>query len=262
MSQDPHTDPNLDQDDQTDAHNTPNTADKAQPLSAHLIELRKRLLRAILLVLLVFIGLFSFANDIYHLVATPLLASLPEGSQMIATEVASPFLTPFKLTLVVAFFIGMPLILFELWGFIAPALYQHEKRLFMPVIACSILLFYAGMAFAYFVVFPLIFAFFAAAGPEGVAYTPDISQFLATVLKLFFAFGLAFQIPILTMVLIRTGAATAASLANKRPYVIVACFVVGMLLTPPDPISQCLMAVPMWLLFELGLLFGRFIKAR
>ena len=146
--------------------------DQSLTLSAHLIELRKRLLRAVFIVLVIFIGLFSFTNDIYHIVATPLLASLPEGSQMIATEVASPFLTPFKLTLVVAIFIAMPLILFEMWGFIAPALYKHEKRLFVPVILFSILLFYAGITFAYFVVFPLIFAFFSAAGPEGVAYTP------------------------------------------------------------------------------------------
>ena len=236
--------------------------DQAQPLASHLLELRKRLLRAIAIILLIFIALFSFANDIYHIVATPLLASLPDGSQMIATEVASPFLTPFKLTLVVAIFAAMPVLLFELWGFIAPAMYSHEKRLFIPVIVCSILLFYAGMAFAYFAVFPLIFAFFSAAGPEGVAYTPDISQFLNTVLKLFFAFGLAFQIPIFTNVLIRTGATTTQSLANKRPYIIVGCFVMGMLLTPPDPISQCLMALPMWLLFELGLLLSRLAKPK
>ncbi len=240
--------------------NSDRQVEQGQPLATHLIELRKRLLRAVLIVLVIFIGLFSFANDIYHIVATPLLANLPDGSQMIATEVASPFLTPFKLALVVAIFIAMPFILFEIWGFIAPALYSHEKRLFVPVIAFSIILFYSGIAFAYFVVFPLIFAFFSAAGPDGVAYTPDISQFLNTVLKLFFAFGLAFQIPIFTTVLIRTGATTALSLANKRPYIIVGCFVVGMLLTPPDPVSQCLMAVPMWLLFELGLFLGRFTK--
>ena len=242
--------------------NNPNNSEQGQPLATHLVELRTRLLRTVLIVLLIFIGLFSFANDIYHIVATPLLASLPEGSQMIATEVASPFLTPFKLALVVAIFIAMPFILFEMWGFIAPALYQHEKRLFVPVIVFSILLFYAGIAFAYFVVFPLIFAFFSAAGPDGVAYTPDISQFLNTVLKLFFAFGLAFQIPIATTVLIRTGATTPQSLSNKRPYIIVGCFVVGMLLTPPDPVSQCLMALPMWLLFELGLFLGRFSKPK
>lgn len=233
--------------------------DQAQPLVEHLLELRNRLLRVVLFVLIVFIGLFSFANDIYTQVATPLLTALPEGSQMIATDVASPFLTPFKLTLVAAIFLAIPYVLFEVWGFIAPALFQREKRLLLPVMLSSVLLFYAGIAFAYFVVFPLIFAFFSAAGPEGVAYTPDISRFLDTVLKLFFAFGLAFEIPIATVILIRTGATTAESLGNKRPYVIVGCFVVGMLLTPPDPISQCLMAIPMWLLFELGIFFGRFI---
>ncbi|MCK5880436.1 MAG: twin-arginine translocase subunit TatC [Sinobacterium sp.] len=246
----------------SDEKTADSSVEQGHPLATHLIELRKRLLRTVLIVLVIFISLFSFANDIYHIVATPLLASLPEGSQMIATEVASPFLTPFKLTLVVAIFIAMPFILFEIWGFIAPALYSHEKRLFIPVILFSIILFYAGIAFAYFVVFPLIFAFFSAAGPEGVAYTPDISQFLNTVLKLFFAFGLAFQIPIFTTVLIRTGATTPESLSNKRPYIIVGCFVAGMLLTPPDPVSQCLMALPMWLLFELGLFLGRFSKPK
>jgi sec-independent protein translocase protein TatC len=238
-----------------------NSQDPSMPLSMHLLELRNRLLRVILVILIVFIGLFSFANDIYSLVAAPLLAALPEGSQMIATDVASPFLTPFKLTLVVAIFISVPYLLFEVWRFIAPGLFRHEKRLFLPVLLLSIILFYAGIAFAFFVVFPLIFAFFSAAGPDNVAYTPDISRFLDTVLKLFFAFGIAFEVPIATLLLIKSGATTAKALAEKRPYVIVGCFVVGMLLTPPDPISQCLMAVPMWLLFESGILLGRFIKA-
>jgi len=232
------------------------------PLTVHLLELRKRLLFSIAFVLLLsltVIGL-GLSNTIYQLVAEPLLDSLPEGSQMIATEVASPFLTPFKLTIVASVFVSMPFILFQIWRFIAPALYSHEKRLFLPVIVFSVLLFYSGMAFAYFVVFPLMFNLFANVGPQGVAYTPDISQFLNTVLKLFFAFGLAFQIPVFTTVLIRTGATTSESLSNKRPYVIVGCFVVGMLLTPPDPISQCLMAVPMWLLFELGLFLGKLIS--
>ncbi len=232
-------------------------SDQALPLSAHLVELRSRILRALLVVLIVFIGLFSFANDIYHFVSEPLLQAPPEGSQMIATDVSSPFLTPFKLALVAAVFIAIPFILFEIWGFIAPGLFKKEKRLLVPVLLSSIMLFYAGVAFAYFVVFPLIFAFFSAAGPAGVSYTPDISSFLNTALKLFFAFGLAFEIPIVTVMLIRTGATTVESLTNKRPYVVVGCFVVGMLLTPPDPISQCLMALPMYLLFELGIIFGR-----
>ena len=231
-----------------------------QPLTQHLLELRQRLLRSIAVVLVIFIALFSFANDIYSLVATPLLAALPDGSQMIATDVASPFLTPFKLTLIIAIFAAVPYLLAEVWGFIAPGLYKHEKRLLAPVLFTSILLFYAGIAFAYLVVFPLMFTFFSSAGPSGVAYTPDIARFLDTALKLFFAFGIAFEIPIATVILIYTGSTSAEALAKKRPYIIVGCFIVGMLLTPPDPISQCLMALPMWLLFEIGVFFGRFIK--
>ena len=236
--------------------------DKEQPLTQHLLELRRRLLRSILVILVLFIGLFSFANDIYTLVANPLLAVLPVGSQMIATDVASPFLTPFKLTLVLAVFIAIPYLLGEIWGFIAPGLYKQEKRLLAPILLSSILLFYTGIAFAYFVVFPLMFTFFSGAGPTDIAYTPDIARFLDTVLKLFFAFGFAFEIPIATVILIYTGATSAHSLAQKRPYIIVGCFIVGMLLTPPDPISQCLMALPMWLLFEIGMFLGRFIKRR
>lgn len=238
------------------------TEDATMPLSLHLLELRNRLLRVILVVLLIFLGLFSYANDIYSLVATPLLQALPENSQMIATDVASPFLAPFKLTLVAAIMLSVPYVLFEVWRFIAPGLFKHEKMLFLPVLLLSIILFYAGIAFAFFIVFPLIFAFFSAAGPEHVAYTPDISRFLDTVLKLFFAFAIAFEVPIATLLLIKSGATTAQSLANKRPYVIVGCFFVAMLLTPPDPISQCLMAVPMWLLFESGIFLGRFIKTK
>lgn len=234
--------------------------DQAQPLITHLLELRTRLLRIVLAILLLFLGLFAFANDIYTLIATPLLNALPEGSQMIATDVASPFLTPFKLTLVASVFLAVPYILFEIWAFIAPGLFQHEKRIVGPLMLASVLLFFLGVAFAYFVVFPLMFAFFSSAGPVGVSYTPDIARFLDTVLKLFFAFGVAFEIPIATVVLIYTGATTAKSLTAKRPYVVVGCFIIGALLTPPDPISQSMMAVPMWLLFELGLLFGRMVK--
>lgn len=228
-------------------------------LASHLLELRQRLLRMVLCVLLVFIGLFSFANELYYFIAGPLLQALPAGSTMIATDVASPFLTPFKLALVAAIFIAIPYVLFELWRFIAPGLFSHEKRLFLPILLCSILLFYLGAAFAFFVVFPIIFAFFSSQGPAGVAYTPDIASFLDTALKLLFAFGVAFEIPIATVVLVRTGATSVAALADKRPYVIVGCFFIGMLLTPPDPISQCLMAIPMWFLFEAGLLFARIL---
>ena len=179
---------------------------------------------------------------------------------MIATEVASPFLTPFKLTLVAAIFIAIPFVLYQVWSFIAPGMYRHEKRLAIPLLVSSIALFYAGAAFAYFVVFPLIFAFFTSVGPEGVTIMTDINSYLDFVLKLFFAFGLAFEIPIAAVLLIWSGITTADALARKRPYIIVGCFVLGMLLTPPDIISQSLLALPMWLLFELGVYFGRFIK--
>ena len=234
--------------------------DQAQPLVQHLIELRNRLLRAVLVVLLIFLGLYYFSNDLYLFISEPLRAHLPEGTSMIATDVASPFLTPFKLTFMSAVFLGMPYILFQIWGFIAPALYTNEKRLAMPLLLSRIVLFYLGMAFAYFVVFPLVFGFFTSAGPEGVAVMTDISRYLDFVLKLFFAFGMAFEIPIATVILVATGVTDCKSLSEKRPYLVVACFVIGMLLTPPDVISQTLLAVPMWLLFELGLLFSRMIE--
>jgi sec-independent protein translocase protein TatC len=233
--------------------------DQPLPLIAHLTELRDRLLRALLAVLLVFIGLFPFANEIYTFVSKPLRKLLPEGASMIATEVASPFLTPFKLTLVTAVFLAIPYVLYQLWSFIAPGMYKHEKRLAVPLLVSSILLFYAGAAFAYFVVFPLVFAFFTSTGPADITIMTDINSYLDFVLKLFFAFGLAFEIPIAAVLLILTGVTTPQELAKKRPYIIVGCFVFGMLLTPPDVISQSLLAVPMWLLFELGVFFGRFI---
>src|SRR5690606_11713033 len=199
---------------------------------------------------------------IYTLVSAPLEAFLPEGSTMIATEVASPFLTPFKLTLFVAVAFSAPFLLYQLWAFIAPGLYRHEKQLALPILGSSIVLFYAGMAFAYFVVFPLVFGFFTSIGPENVAIMTDISKYLDFVLKLFFAFGIAFEIPIVAILLILAGTVTADDLAKKRPYVIVGCFIICMLLTPPDVISQVLLAVPMWLLFELGIMVGRLLKKR
>ncbi|BBI53144.1 Sec-independent protein translocase protein TatC [Vreelandella olivaria] len=207
-------------------------------------------------------GLYSFANDIYTFVAEPLMALLPEGSQMIATEVASPFLAPFKLTLVVAVFIAIPFVLHQAWAFIAPGLYDNEKALAIPILVSSIALFYGGAAFAYYVVFPLLFEFFTQTGPENVAVMTDINQYLNFVLKLFFAFGVAFEIPIATFLLIQSGATTVESLSKKRPYIILGCFVVGMLLTPPDVISQSLLAIPMYLLYEVGLLFGRLVRKR
>ena len=223
----------------------------------HLVELRDRLLRVVLTILVVLLVLFPFSNDLYHFLATPLLRHLPEGTSMIATQVASPFLTPFKLALVSAVFISMPMALYHLWAFVAPGLYKKEQRLVFPLLVTSSVLFYLGMAFAYYVVFPLMFAFFHMVAPEGVAIMTDITSYLDFVLKIFFAFGLAFEVPIATILLVWTGFTTVKSLRSKRPYVIVGAFVFGMLLTPPDMISQTLLALPMWVLFELGLVFAK-----
>ncbi|MGD8568911.1 MAG: twin-arginine translocase subunit TatC [Gammaproteobacteria bacterium] len=228
-----------------------------QPFVAHLIELRDRLLRCVLAVIVVFLALFSFANDLYTFIAEPLLRHMPQGTSMIATEVASPFLTPFKLTLVVSIFICVPYLLYQLWAFIAPGLYQHERKLVYPLLFSSTVLFYLGAIFAYYVVFPLVFGFLTKVAPEGVAVMTDISKYLDFVLKMFFAFGVAFEVPIATILVIWTGITSAESLAAKRPYVIVFAFVIGMLLTPPDVISQTLLALPMWALFEMGLVFSR-----
>jgi len=237
----------------------PEAIDQPLPLVAHLTELRDKLLRAVLAVLVMFICLFPFANEIYAFVSEPLRAILPEGATMIATEVASPFLTPFKLTLVAAVFLVIPYLLYQVWSFIAPGMYRHEKRLAIPLLVSSVLLFYAGAAFAYFVVFPLIFAFFTSVGPEDITIMTDINSYLDFVLKLFFAFGLAFEIPIAAVLMIWAGITTPDDLVKKRPYIVVGCFIFGMLLTPPDIISQSLLALPMWLLFEIGVFFGRFI---
>tara|TARA_R110000823_G_scaffold16521_2_gene52859 strand:- start:1029 stop:1781 length:753 start_codon:yes stop_codon:yes gene_type:complete len=232
----------------------------SQPFIAHIIELRNRLLRSVIVVLLIFLGLFSFSNDLYLYISEPLRLHLPDTSSMIATDVASPFLTPFKLTLVLSLFAAMPFILYQVWAFVAPGLYQREKKIVLPLFFSSVLLFYGGMAFAYYVVFPLVFMFFTSVGPEGVAVMTDIRSYLDFVLKLFFAFGISFQIPIGVVILTWMGIIEPDQLANKRPYVFVICFVFGMLLTPPDVLSQTLLAVPMWLLFEVGILFGRCIK--
>ncbi len=239
-----------------------NTPLKEQPFVSHLLELRDRLLRALAAVAVFFVFLFPFANEIYIWVATPLMAHLPEGSSMIATEVASPFLTPFKLSLVSAVFLAVPFILYQLWAFVAPGLYQHEKRLVAPLVASSTLLFYVGMLFAYYLVFPLVFAFLTAAAPEGVTVATDIARYLDFILTLFFAFGLAFEVPIATFILVWMGVTTPEKLGEKRPYIIVGAFLFGMLLTPPDVISQTLLALPMWLLFEIGLVFSRVFGKR
>lgn len=228
-----------------------------QPFVAHLVELRDRLLKCVLVITVIFLALIGFSNDLYIFLAEPLIQSLPQGSSMIATGVVAPFLTPFKLTLVVSIFASIPFLLYQAWAFIAPGLYQNERRLAFPLIISSTLLFYVGMIFAYYVVFPLVFGFMAATTPEGVNQAPDISMFLDFAIKLFFAFGIAFEVPIATILVIWAGLTTAESLAAKRPYVIVAAFVVGMLLTPPDVISQTLLALPMWILFELGLVFSK-----
>ena len=234
--------------------------EQGQPLVEHLIELRSRILRSLGAVVLIFLPLFFFANEFYVLLSEPLRVYLPEGATMIATEVASPFLTPFKLTLVLAIFIAIPYILHQIWAFIAPGLYANEKRMAIPLLVTSVLLFYLGVLFAFFVVFPLVFSFFTSVAPEGVTVMTDINRYLDFVLKLFFAFGIAFEIPIAAMLMIWSGVTTVDNLRRKRPYVIVGCFVVGMLLTPPDIISQLLHAFPMWVLFEAGILFSTLIK--
>ena len=237
-------------------------AEPEAPFMSHLVELRDRLLRAVLVVLVIFLGLFTFSNELYSLLAEPLLIHLPKGSSMIATEVASPFLTPFKLSMVMAVFIGMPFILYQLWAFIAPGLYKHEKSLAFPLLFSSIILFYLGMVFAYFVVFPLMFQFFTGIALEGVTMMTDITKYLDFVLKMFFAFGIAFEVPIATIIVIATGMTTADKLAAKRPYIIVVAFIAGMLLTPPDVVSQMLLAIPMWILFEIGLIFSKLISRK
>ena len=233
-----------------------------QSFVSHLKELRSRIMKTLLCVLVVLLALMPFSNELYLWLAEPLLYHMAEtGATMIATEVASPFLAPFKLSLFVAVFISIPYIFYQAWAFVAPGLYQNEQQLALPVLVSSTLLFYFGIAFAYYVVFPLMFGFFTAIAPQGVTVMTDISKYLDFVLKLFFAFGAAFEVPVVTYLAVRSGVTTRANLAAKRPYVIVASFVLGMLLTPPDVISQILLAVPVWLLFEVGLvLCGLYIK--
>ncbi|MDD8061068.1 MULTISPECIES: twin-arginine translocase subunit TatC [Shewanella] len=233
-----------------------------QPLISHLLELRNKLLKAIGSVLLVFIAIVYWANDIYHYIALPLMRSLPETGSMIATDVAAPFFAPFKLTLVLAFFIAIPYVLYQIWSFVAPGLYKHEKRLVVPLLTSSTLLFYLGIAFAYYIVFPVVFGFFTSVAPEGVQVATDISSYLSFILKLFFAFGLAFEIPVAVVLLCWAGATTPDELRQKRPYIVVGAFVIGMLLTPPDIISQTMLAVPMLLLFEGGLIAARFYSKK
>lgn len=235
------------------------TPPNAMPWVSHLVEMRDRLVKALLGVLVVFLPLSFFSKDLFTLLAGPLMAFLPEGTSMIATEVASPFLTPFKLSLLAALVLAMPWVLHQVWGFIAPGLYQHERRIAVPLLVSSVALFYAGIAFAYYVVFPLIFGFLTSMAPDGVTIATDIGRYLDFVIALFLAFGIAFEVPIATVLMVWTGMTTPAKLKEKRPYVFLGAFVAGMFLTPPDIISQTLLAVPMYLLFEGGIIMSRLL---
>jgi sec-independent protein translocase protein TatC len=236
--------------------------DKEMTLVQHLLDLRNSVTKAVISILVMFLVLFPFANDIYTYIAEPLTRFMPEGSSMLAVGVASPFLTPFKLSLILAIYLAMPYLLYQLWSFIAPALYKHERMLVGPVLFFSSFLFYAGGAFSYYVVFPLVFGFLSQTAPEGVTVATDIALYLDFVIKMFFAFGLAFQVPVITVLLILTGMVKPHTMSHARPYVIVSAFVLGMLLTPPDIISQTLLAVPVWLMYEMGVVVGIWILKR
>ncbi len=237
----------------------PEEALEEETLVSHLVELRSRLLKASASILIVFLALMPFSQEIFTAVAQPLMQQLPDQSTMIATQVAAPFLTPFKTTLFVALFVAMPMVIYQIWAFVAPGLYRKEKRFAVPLVTSSVLLFYLGAAFAYFVVFPLMFGFFTAVAPEGVSVMTDISSYLDFVLVIFFAFGIAFEVPIATVMLVGSGLVSAKALAAKRPYVFLGSFVVGMLLTPPDFISQTLLAIPVYLLYEAGILMSKIV---
>ena len=227
---------------------------------SHLIELRDRLLRIVIGFVIVFIAFFPFANKIYALLAAPLLSKLPAGGQMIATAVTTPFFVPMKVAMMAAFIVSLPHTMYQVWAFIAPGLYAHEKKFMIPMIVASCLLFLTGMAFAYFLVFPVVFGFIVGAAPEGVAVMTDIGNYLDFVMTLFFAFGLAFQVPIAVVMIVRFGWVTVMQLKEARSYVIVGAFVIGAIFTPPDIVSQFMLAVPMWLLYELGIAVAGFMK--
>jgi sec-independent protein translocase protein TatC len=227
---------------------------------SHLIELRDRLIRSIVAVIVVFLCLVSWAREIYTLLAKPMLAALPRGGQMIATDVAGAFFVPMKVTLMLAFLIALPYVLYQAWAFVAPGLYAHEKRLTLPLLVSSIFLFFTGMAFAYFVVFPTVFVFVNQFAPEGVAVMTDIDKYLSFVMSTFLAFGITFEVPVLVIVLVMTGLVSVEKLKEIRPYVIVGAFVVGAVFTPPDVLSQFLLAVPLWLLYEIGIIIAGFIS--
>jgi sec-independent protein translocase protein TatC len=226
---------------------------------SHLVELRDRLLRCVIALVLVFICLFPWARNIYSMLAKPLLASLPAGGQLIATEVTAPFFVPIKVTMMAALVIALPYLLYQIWAFVAPGLYAHEKKLVMPLIITSTVLFLCGMAFAYFLVFPIVFHFIISVAPEGVAVMTDIGKYLDFVLTLFVAFGVTFEVPVAVVILVRMGMVSVAKLRDIRPYVIVGAFVIGAIFTPPDMVSQVMLAVPLWLLYELGIFVAQWI---
>ncbi len=243
------------------ADNDTNQNSTGTTFISHLVELRQRLMRAIIAVLVVFVACAPFANTLYEYLAQPLMSVLPEGNTMISTEPHGPFFVPFKFAFAFAVGVSMPYLLYQMWAFVAPGLYTHEKKAVIPLLVSSSVLFYLGVLFSYFIVFPLIFAFFTGTAPEGVAVMTDINAYLSFVLKLFFAFGIAFEVPIATVLLVKAGITTPESLSRKRPYIIVSAFVVGMFLTPPDVFSQTMLAIPVWILFEIGLYFSK-ITAR
>jgi sec-independent protein translocase protein TatC len=233
------------------------TPDIPESFLSHLIELRNRLLRSLIVVGVVFVFLFPFASELYDLLARPLLAALPQGGKMIATEVTTPFFVPMKVAMMAAFLISLPYVLYQLWAFIAPGLYTHERRLIGPLVVASTLLFLCGMAFAYFLVFPVVFGFITSVAPQGVAVMTDIGKYLDFVLTLFVAFGITFEVPVAVVVLTRFGIVSVEKLKEARPYVIVGAFVIGAIFTPPDVVSQIMLAVPLWLLYEAGILVSR-----
>ncbi|MDO8261877.1 MAG: twin-arginine translocase subunit TatC [Gallionella sp.] len=227
---------------------------------AHLIELRTRLLHSFVVLLLAFICLFPWSSDLYTLLAQPLLAKLPKGGQMIATDVTTPFFVPLKVAMMAAFLIALPYILYQMWQFIAPGLYAHEKRLVWPLIFASTILFFCGMAFAYFGVFPVVFGFITASAPQGVAVMTDIDKYLSFVLTMFMAFGITFQVPVAVVLLVRMGFVSVGKLREIRPYVVVGAFVAGAIFTPPDVVSQFMLAIPLWLLYEAGIVVAGWLK--
>lgn len=230
----------------------------SQPLMVHLLELRTRLIRIFVCVIIIFVILVFFSNPIYQFIAKPLIVQLPQGSSMIATDITAPFLTPIKLTAVISFFVAIPYVLFEIWGFIAPALYQHEKKLILPLVISTTFLFYLGVMFAYFLVFPLAFYFLIHTAPSDILINTDISQYLNFVMTLFIIFGVAFEVPVVIILLCWTGVTTVINLKKKRPYILVGIFAIATVVTPPDVLSQILLAIPMYFLFELGIFFVHF----